>query len=71
MLLKYNDVLVMTPMILVNNLQRKGLKLNKFSLLVFDECHHTRNYEPYNLLMSDYVKAKLQGTLSHLPQVSL
>ncbi|XP_059177099.1 antiviral innate immune response receptor RIG-I-like [Physella acuta] len=69
MLLKYNDVLVMTPMILVNNLQRKGLKLSKFTLLVFDECHHTRNCEPYNLLMSDYLKAKLQGTLSHLPQI--
>ncbi|KAH9492754.1 Antiviral innate immune response receptor RIG-I [Bulinus truncatus] len=69
---KNYDVIVMTPMILQNNVERTGLRLNKFSLLVFDECHHTRKDEPYNTLMFSYIKTKLRGSekMKHnLPQI--
>lgn len=51
----------MTPMILENHLERKWLPhLGMFSMLVFDECHHTRKGEPYNTLMCYYHKMKHQ-----------
>uniref|UniRef100_A0A0B7AGU6 RNA helicase n=1 Tax=Arion vulgaris TaxID=1028688 RepID=A0A0B7AGU6_9EUPU len=59
MLLPHNDIVVMTPMILVNHLTRKLLpNLGEFSMLIFDECHHTRKDEPYNTLMKSYIKSK-------------
>uniref|UniRef100_A0A2C9L1C0 RNA helicase n=1 Tax=Biomphalaria glabrata TaxID=6526 RepID=A0A2C9L1C0_BIOGL len=60
--IKHYDIIVMTPMILQNNVVKTGLRLSKFSLLVFDECHHTRKGEPYNQLMSSYLFAKLKGS---------
>ncbi|CAL1540807.1 unnamed protein product [Lymnaea stagnalis] len=66
------DVIVMTPMILVNHLESKTLRLRHFSLLIFDECHHTRKDEPYNRLMFFYLKAKYKGnpfTKANLPQI--
>ncbi|KAH9492742.1 Antiviral innate immune response receptor RIG-I [Bulinus truncatus] len=66
-LFDYNDIFVMTPMILVNNIQRCNLKLDMFSLMIFDECHHTRKFEPYNLLMSTYLKNKSSGL--QMPQI--
>ncbi|CAL1526585.1 unnamed protein product [Lymnaea stagnalis] len=72
MLIKHHDVFVMTPMVLMNNLQRTGLRLEKFTLIVFDECHHTRKDEPYNLLMFEYQKLKHGGRdkpRSNLPQI--
>ncbi|BFY98465.1 hypothetical protein BsWGS_01505 [Bradybaena similaris] len=58
-----NDVIVMTPRILENHLKRKCLPhLGTFSMLVFDECHHTRKGEPYNTLMYSYLKTKKQIT---------
>lgn len=73
------DVIVMTPRILENHLEkRKQDHLDIFSLLVFDECHHTRKGEPYNTLMYHYLKRKKQidsaqrgeQTVVTLPQVS-
>lgn len=53
------DVIVMTPRILENHLIRNGQEqLDMFSMLVFDECHHTRKDEPYNMLMRYYLKRK-------------
>ncbi|KAK0060217.1 ATP-dependent RNA helicase DDX58 isoform X2 [Biomphalaria pfeifferi] len=66
-LLDYNDIFVMTPMILVNNVKNCDLKLDIFTLIVFDECHHTRKEEPYNLLMTSYLKDKAQGLV--MPQI--
>ncbi|XP_055865688.1 interferon-induced helicase C domain-containing protein 1-like isoform X1 [Biomphalaria glabrata] len=69
---KRNDVVVLTPMILVNHLRSKSVRLRNFSLLIFDECHHTRKDEPYNLVMFMYLKTKFKGSekmRSNLPQI--
>lgn len=71
-ILKDNNVIVMTPMILQNNIKNKHFHLSKFTLLVFDECHHTRKDEPYNEVMFSYINIKVRGTekqRNHLPQV--
>uniref|UniRef100_A0A914UPT3 RNA helicase n=1 Tax=Plectus sambesii TaxID=2011161 RepID=A0A914UPT3_9BILA len=51
-------VIIMTPQILVNmlNSTMKADKLNfaDFSLFIFDECHHTNERHPYNVLMEAY-----------------
>ncbi|XP_059177114.1 antiviral innate immune response receptor RIG-I-like isoform X2 [Physella acuta] len=71
--LNANDIVVMTPMILQNNIQFKDFQLNEFSLLIFDECHHTRKLESYNTLMNCYIKLKhnngMQSQMESLPQV--
>ncbi|CAG5115395.1 unnamed protein product [Candidula unifasciata] len=61
LLLPEYDIIVMTPMILENHLRSNRLpNLAVFSMLVFDECHHTRKGEPYNTLMGSYHKTKDQ-----------
>lgn len=39
-----------------------------FSLLVVDECHHTHKDTVYNVILSQYLQHKLEGTRP-LPQV--
>ena len=64
-----NDILVLTPKILENHLRPDKIpSLSAFSLLIFDECHHTRKGEPYNSVMKHYLKSKEQRELG-LPQV--
>ncbi|XP_076464782.1 ATP-dependent RNA helicase DHX58-like [Babylonia areolata] len=63
------DILVMTPKILENHLaQKKILSLSVFSLIIFDECHHTRKDEPYNAVMKHYLQFKKDGERD-LPQI--
>ncbi|XP_053407032.1 antiviral innate immune response receptor RIG-I-like isoform X1 [Mercenaria mercenaria] len=64
------DIFLFTPQILVNNLSTDVKSLSVFSLMVFDECHHTRGSEPYSMLMKNYLmeKEKLKGT-KNLPQI--
>ncbi|KAF7305171.1 hypothetical protein MKEN_01232300 [Mycena kentingensis (nom. inval.)] len=52
--LDQHDVVVMTPQILVNLLTHGLWPLDKISLLVFDECHHTQKNHPYNVIMREY-----------------
>lgn len=62
------DVLVLTPKILENHLHPDKIpSLDVFSLIIFDECHHTRKGEPYNSVMKNYLKSKKSG--ENLPQV--
>ncbi|XP_052772055.1 antiviral innate immune response receptor RIG-I-like isoform X2 [Mya arenaria] len=63
------DIMCFTPQILVNNLDSKNIEtLSKFSLLVFDECHHTRGDEPYARLARRYLVEKGRQTAG-LPQM--
>ncbi|CAG5115394.1 unnamed protein product, partial [Candidula unifasciata] len=59
MLLNYSDVIVMTPQILDNHLMKDLLpNLGVFTMIIFDECHHTRKKDPYQVLMTSYLKLK-------------
>jgi len=68
-----NDVLIMTPQILLNALDSNELQsLSAFSLLVFDECHHMKKRYPYNDIMARYyvdLKLARSPTALRLPQV--
>jgi len=65
-----NDVMVMTPQILLNALEEKHIdSLGAFSLIIFDECHHTIMDHPYNLIMYKYVDKLLTNSDAKLPQV--
>ncbi|KAG9347057.1 hypothetical protein JZ751_005984 [Albula glossodonta] len=65
-----NDIIMLTPQILVNALKRKDLpSLSVFTLLIFDECHNTTGKHPYNILMASYLDAKLSNTDEPLPQI--
>ncbi|KAF4078406.1 hypothetical protein AMELA_G00198820 [Ameiurus melas] len=69
-LVSSNDVLLMTPQILVNALQRGDLEsLNIFTLLLLDECHNTTGKHPYNNIMSIYIDTKHTTHTHSLPQV--
>ncbi|XP_059177120.1 antiviral innate immune response receptor RIG-I-like isoform X2 [Physella acuta] len=68
-----NDIVVMTPMVLLNNIQFKDFQLNEFSLLIIDECHNTRCGDYYSLMLK-YIQMKyknngMQSQMESLPQV--
>lgn len=70
-LLPSYDIVVMTPKVLENHLKPEKIEsLAAFSLLIFDECHHTRKGEPYNSLMKSYLKSKKEEQ-KNLPQVTI
>lgn len=46
-----HQVIVMTPLLVLNALDRGFVRLNQFNLFVFDECHHARASHPYCLIM--------------------
>ncbi|XP_066515219.1 antiviral innate immune response receptor RIG-I-like [Hoplias malabaricus] len=65
-----NEVVVLTPQILVNSLQRGELdSLQTFSLLLLDECHNTTGKHPYNIIMNRYLDTKHTHGTHTLPQV--
>ncbi|XP_074057994.1 LOW QUALITY PROTEIN: antiviral innate immune response receptor RIG-I [Macrotis lagotis] len=65
-----NDIIILTPQILVNNLNSGTIcSLSIFTLMIFDECHNTNKNHPYNVLMINYLDQKLGKSASPLPQV--
>ncbi|KHN74146.1 putative ATP-dependent RNA helicase DDX58 [Toxocara canis] len=74
-----NDVIVITPQLIVNLLETQNTQddlmkfsLTMFSLLVFDEAHHANLNHPYNEILFAYHSMKRTGALPHserLPQV--
>lgn len=65
-----NDIIVITPQILVNSLVKGEVpSLSVFSLLILDECHNTTGKHPYNIIMTRYHDAKLSSTAGPLPQI--
>ncbi|WAR17401.1 DDX58-like protein [Mya arenaria] len=66
------DIFVVTAQILVNALKAGKIEsLQEFSLIVFDECHHSKKQHMYNELMSKYLDLKIKCDLSgsDLPQI--
>lgn len=62
-----NDVIVCTAGCLMNQLSFKAMSLSSVSLMVIDECHHTRKNSAYARIMEKYIRSKL--SLTKLPQV--
>ncbi|WAR20833.1 DDX58-like protein [Mya arenaria] len=63
------DILCFTPQILVNNLENGNIpSLAVFSLLIFDECHHTKGSGAYGELARRYLREKLNKRIG-LPQI--
>lgn len=72
--MKVYNVFFMTPQLFVNNLRRNDefkVNIDDFTLLVFDECHHTMRFDAYNNIMAFYRLKKFQSATSKpiLPQV--
>ncbi|XP_053406754.1 ATP-dependent RNA helicase DHX58-like isoform X2 [Mercenaria mercenaria] len=66
------DILVVTAQVLLNALKQKEVdSITRFSMIVFDECHHTDNYHRFNEIMSRYLDLKLRENLDteQLPQI--
>ncbi|EIN07990.1 hypothetical protein PUNSTDRAFT_144457 [Punctularia strigosozonata HHB-11173 SS5] len=49
-----SDVIVMTAQIFLNLITHSHWSMDRVSLLVFDECHHTRKNHAYNGIMREY-----------------
>ena len=68
-----NDIVVMTPAILVNALKERDpqVTLSSVPLLVLDECHHTEKEHPYMQVMDMYLKQKFEetGVRGPLPRI--
>ncbi|XP_036996299.2 interferon-induced helicase C domain-containing protein 1 isoform X2 [Artibeus jamaicensis] len=64
---KTHDVIISTAQILENSLlnseggEDDGVQLSDFSLLIIDECHHTKKEVVYNNIMRRYLKQKLKN----------
>nr|WBR62860.1 RIG-I like receptor 1 [Azumapecten farreri] len=65
------DILVVTAQLLVNALLEKNVNITQFSLLVFDECHHSNLKHSFNRIMHHYIDLKLDDATDNntLPQV--
>ena len=68
LLLKEEDVIVCTAGKFVNELNDSKVRLDEISLIVIDECHHTRKNAPYAKVMECYLEEKQSGK-GELPQV--
>ncbi|KAL9315523.1 hypothetical protein ACSQ67_016524 [Phaseolus vulgaris] len=64
-----HEVLVMTPVILLNCLRHSFLKLNMIKVLILDECHHARGKHPYACIMTEFYRPQLQSGSSALPRI--
>ena len=49
-----SNVLVMTAQIFLNLLLHGYILLSQVNLLIFDECHHAKNKDPYSQIMEYY-----------------
>ncbi|XP_069140707.1 ATP-dependent RNA helicase DHX58-like [Argopecten irradians] len=70
--IKRREVLVVTAQLLVNALCEKNVEITQFSLLVFDECHHSNFKHSFNRIMHHYIDIKLDPDTDErkvLPQV--
>lgn len=63
------EVLVMTPMILLNALRHSFLKLEMIKVLIFDECHNARGRHPYACIMTEFYHRQLDSNNSQQPRI--
>ncbi|KAJ8396584.1 hypothetical protein AAFF_G00016500 [Aldrovandia affinis] len=64
------DIMVMTPKVLEINLEEGNIPgLETFTLIFFDECHHTMKNHSYGCIMKMYMDIKLGPDPPPLPQI--
>ncbi|ESO08894.1 hypothetical protein HELRODRAFT_74403 [Helobdella robusta] len=68
-LLETHTLFVLTPQILENLLRKESSHMLELSLLIFDECHHTKKEHPYNAIMARYHEHLDLDPNSDLPQI--
>ena len=61
-------MIVLTAQILVDALKSRRVRITDFSLLIFDECHHTNKEHPYNEIMLAYLGIKFPPQSSRCQQ---
>ncbi|XP_075502870.1 endoribonuclease Dicer homolog 2-like isoform X2 [Primulina tabacum] len=64
-----NEVLVMTPQILLDALRHSFLKLDQIKVLIFDECHNARGKHPYACIMTEFYHRELSSNNLQLPRI--
>ena len=62
--IKESHISVCTAGKLYEEIYHKRVAISQFSLLVFDECHHTVKDHPYAQLMKLYLEEKLEASCS-------
>ncbi|XP_067264780.1 interferon-induced helicase C domain-containing protein 1 [Chanodichthys erythropterus] len=68
-IIEQNDIIICTAQILENSFAKAkngdedGIKLSQFTLMVIDECHHTKKGDVYNHIMIRYLKQKHKNQL--------
>ena len=68
--IKLNNITVCTAGKLLSEIKAKKVQFYQFSLMIFDECHHTQKNHPYAELMECYLEQRDEsGNLQNLPQV--
>ena len=70
-LFENNDIMVITAQIFLNSLENKRVGIDRVSLLLFDECHHTDKGHIYMKIMTRYLfmKKRSSGDVRKLPLV--
>ncbi|KAL5021809.1 hypothetical protein ScPMuIL_000964 [Solemya velum] len=69
-LLQMNDILVVTAQILLDAMVNGEIdSIQCFTLMVFDECHHTHTKHPFNQIMFHYMDLKDSSDAVTLPQI--
>lgn len=55
----------------LNALDAKEMQMSDIDMLIMDECHHTVQNHPYNVIMSAYyaVRREQQSGAAQLPQI--
>jgi endoribonuclease Dicer len=63
---------VVTAQILVNSMRDNDIKIEDFTLMVFDECHHAHANHSYTQIMDKYMDLKLDENIDRqkLPMVN-
>nr|AEN04473.1 melanoma differentiation-associated protein 5 [Carassius auratus] len=68
-IIEQNDIIICTAQILENSFAKAkngdedGIKLSQFTLMVIDECHHTKKGDVYNHIMIRYLRQKHKNQL--------
>nr|XP_043618423.1 endoribonuclease Dicer homolog 2-like [Erigeron canadensis] len=64
-----NQLMVMTPAILLDALRHRFLCIDNIKLLIFDECHNAKKRHPYALIMTEFYHRQLWDGITELPRI--